>query len=315
MSYTTGTIINQPLVAETLITAIKNQLTAHAAWSWVENYNDTGGQNWTHDIFKSSGFSNSLGSDWYFVISRPRLNNPTAIYFWVCETYNATTHQAARWTPPNPTNINTLYPVAADTSYSVGTLIPNYFTNNSAHYVSLSTSVTDYWIIATANTVTVATRQAPGGTTAMHAGLFDSLVYQAATNDPVPLQIWGTNNSYNGATAMTTRHPLRGGLQTYGAFGMYWAGWTIGTGAPVKVPQGDLWQNNTALAGRWAIYSFGSQGGLTQAQNAGYLRGLVKPEILLCNPDTAVSAGDTVQIGLHTYVNLYGSIWADTQAN
>lgn len=319
MSYATATVQSSTQPAEDLYNGIKALLSAHAAWQFVEDYQSGGA---THSVWKCLGTANGV-TDFYVCFSRtsPPSSSVATLNISCFENYNPTTHAYGR---PAPYAFSAVQDpsTSADHSYGGGTawVIPN--SQNPAQSGSGGTTASLWTMSVAGNTsaftyfafvwndglaLVTSTSGSPGG---VQVGLFDSLVANPATNDPVPLGLFyacsvasaiNPNWSSTGFGGSTTRHPVVSTPVAYAwAFspGYTYLYYPLSPGR-VGDAAGDVFQQ-----GYWGGYrrALVAQGPVA----AGTLRGLVRHRLVFNT--LGVSQGDTITVGSSTYVAIGASL-------
>jgi hypothetical protein len=309
VSFVSGTSVGQAVPSAWLRDQIKAAMIAHGAYTFIEDVTDGNGA--LNSIFRCNAASNSLGVDFYVIVTAYAAGN--VVLLNVAEGYTLATHSVIRASAPTTTGSITL---DASGAIPAGSGVVRY-QSSLAYFgpcgVAASGGVFDYWIVVTSNGVFLATRV---GTTptAGYGGAFDTLVTNPAVNDPFPIVGGGlTGQGSNPYPLVSSRQPFRANLATGWACDHLIVGWTQ-TG-PV-VPAGDLMQGGAALAARVAlVLALAQNSGVnTQAQITGWLRGLLK-DCLWIPPGPGVAAGDTVVVDGHTYFFAgLNNMWIDSQA-
>jgi len=289
MSFISGTIVGNATPSTELVTLIEAQLTAHAAWEFVE---ETVSGNSTIRVWRNLGLLNDFGTDFYLAIFRLTASIGTSnVYFSVGEEYSTVTHQVTR-AVGNPAS--TVTPDATYNAYQGATAAAW----NSASWNTLCFSVTstvsmEYFIAVTKNFLLVKTSPTP--TYAIYAGLFQPFFPSNANEFPLVLCPFG-NTDIDGAGSVSRRPTVTTSMLD--AFAIYCDEnnsnvrfeSVVGTLADTS---SSLYQSGDGPVGmRAVVYHTTSTGGS--------MRGLYY-DVLIFSQHADVGRGDTVTINGSTY--------------
>lgn len=295
MAYASGTNTGSTDPVSDFVGEIETLLTAHAAWTFVEEVIDG---SWTYRIWRNSGLQNDWGEDFYIALM---WTSTTLLYSVPFEEWDAVNKKGIRGTP-RPENTRT--PEATYGSYygDTGYDLDN---NNAFYYTSgrmdFSTVSYDWWVVVTKNGLFYMTSE---WLFPVYLGLFESFHPTNPREFPLWLVPLGDNDIDRAGTV--SRMPEWSGSRS-DCFATYAhissaTQWTIMDGT---IPDGELLHGGEALGSRFCVYM--------SNPNDGAVRGLAY-DVLLFSTDSAVSKGDTITVDGSTYWNGYGSIWIHRDA-
>lgn len=286
MTYSTGNITGSSTPAADLLALIEADLTAHASWTFVKEVPDTYNRRiWRND-------DNDSGITFYLDMRA----HPTShiIYFTTYEVFDEVNDEATRWAYlPNITIYDyslaaTDAPTDANTPTDV-TAMPN------DHQITVSCNTTDftYGIWVTRNAVVVGT---DGTSYPVFVGTYETLLSHA--ND-YPLALVPLGYGDADGSGSTTRAPgatdfFAGEASTFVLDLMSVTGGITGFGIiDGKVPSGGYARGGQAMGVRLALDA--SRASISE------IIGLYH-DMLYFQIDTGVEPGDTIDVGVDTYV-------------
>lgn len=331
MAFVSGTITGSPTPVQALIQVLRDALDS-AGWVFVEEWGDPSvpsNQRALHTVYRNPAANSGLPSDFYISLARvpaPDSNVPTWLWCLLAEQYDPATHTLSKFAPFVDSN----YYAQPRTPASDGTCPDTWklaFPYGQVGYpnsnVLLNTSniygTFDYWVRATPGTLTVSTRVA-AGSWAVQLGVYDTLVFNPSVNDPMPITATALVGGQSQTPSSATRHPLRGGLLTKNAWGLYvlnnpgYCAWTAPGALTTSTAGGDLYQNGSALGSR-IVVGTASLGTPVEVPVYGGIRGLYR-DLLWITPGSGAAHGDTIVVGGRTYTLMSNSIgiWVDSTA-
>lgn len=273
--------------------------TPPTGWSFVEDY-DNGTAVWT--VLKCSAAA-TAGSDFYVVVAHVTAGTGN-LFIQVGEGYSTATHAltkpAITW---GSSSTNSTYAPSADGSASVSVTPTTLTANNSypAAASQLATTNPQTWAVFTwSDGILISYR---GSTmSSVYAGNFTSLVYNAATNDPITIGLVGFGSGPSnlagawGSLCGSTRSAMNGNIGASHYFG--YVPWHV-TGTTVNTAATwDKYASDSPGAYFFPVLLLrGGAGGDTNANQAGYLRGKLDRVVL----SYGASWGDTFTADGSTY--------------
>ena len=188
MAFSTGTITSSATPTVDLIALVETMLTAHAAWTFVEEY--TSGSNVSR-VWKNEGALNGFGQDFYIILWRSTTTSTTTLYLLAAEDYNSTTHLCIRACAQPGT---TFTPEATYNSAigATGQVFSN-TTWNTVCALTTSTAAFEYLIRVTNNSLLI--KSSSGSAYGVGAGLFTPFFPSQPNEFPLALFQWGNTDT------------------------------------------------------------------------------------------------------------------------
>jgi hypothetical protein len=306
MAITTGNI-NAAEPAQALYNAIYAALGTNANWSLVDdNIVYTRSTARTASVWKCSGAGNSIGTDYYIVLTRLTAAGSTLVTLSYCESWNATTHQGTNYV----TTVNTSSNAQGATSATNPAALTSTFWAESNLTVVASTSA-DYFINITNSRLAVGINQLTGGNLARYATVITPYTpVSGRSTDAIPVVLWWGQS--NGGVAYVARvNPSQSGV-----------GWGVMTYAPL--PTRGILSDTATIASVEAggvealpayLRSAGTQATWDSNINEGVgnaplwsARGVLLNAVIVGeqNGSGFPKNGDTLTVGTDTYVRFGG---------
>lgn len=327
MPLTTAVRAGQANPAEDLYVQVAAALTAHANWEFVEETTVTPVK---HSAWRCKGTSNAAGLPFIVSFARSTAAGALPLHLSLAEDYNATTtpRQLVRPAAHSVTsqiltdtghynNTSTQFPLLSTLPLTTDDRAIAQFP------VTTSTSSYTYYVVVHNNGIHLATMV---GTTTycVTAELFESMVFDAPTNDPLPLVLWQSNvgQSSNQFMAVSTKAPLI--TSATGSIARPMAisrpqtfGWPSDARSGTVGQFGNLYQQNRPVGARLMLTPWETENsGRSSATVAtrGWARGLLRT-CLQFDHATGVVTGDTLTVGGNGYLcfnGTQGPYWVNT---
>lgn len=302
MGYVTGQITSSASHLDDVITAIEAEMTAHPAWTFIEEYDISATVRYR--IWRNEWDQNDWGESFYIAFAfDPNYGTTDDFSIKVFEDWDAGNKTAARGCP-NPSRTQT---IGADgslrgTTYdSLGTSINADFYHCSRAYTRTNDVDFTYWAAVTKNCLIIFTSPSPYIT---YAGLFESFGASHVNEFPLAIvPILYGDDDYSGTC---TRRPGEEGEYMYDAYAIEGRShqWTR-TDGTIPTSNYDFYGGG-ALGSRLYIDHERANVGPT-------VRGLYY-DLLYFAVAAGVEAGDTITVQGSTWVYLKSNIWMNTQA-
>ncbi len=265
-----------------LLSALETMLTAHASWTFVEEYVAT---TVTNRIWKNE--DNSWGEDFYVIFSITTAGSKT-FNVRACEYWDTTTHRAVRpvYDPGSNHAPSATYAAHSDT----GQYAPVYNGTFAIGYTGSGTTIIDYWYLVTRDGLYMATT----GGVSVAVGVFEPLFPENTQEFPLFL----INMYGEGGGGWVSRRPTQSGVLTPDCFSVHSWRPPSGSGIPVYSYTFLMGSLAGAPSGR-ALYGGAAVGGRPliayKTQSGGQYRGLWR-DGLLFDTGTNHAIGDTATV-------------------
>lgn len=303
MSYVENTVVSNAAPTTALVSAIEAQLTAHEAWSFVEQVTDG---SFTVRIWRNLGTKNDWGADFYVALMVTTSSSGTSnLIMKAAESWDGSTKLATRGCP-NPAST---YTPDATFNSAYGTTGYAWSSTNWNANVSFSTSITSftYRIVVTSNGLHVFTSTSNNYG---YAGLFET--WWPSTTNEFPLCVAAPSTSTSTRYTSVSRRPTETTSMSYG-FYMYYV--------PSATYINGVVAGNVGASSPSALYGSSFLGArlVLQAPSGpqGTLRGHYR-DVLVFAVDSVVNVGDTVMVDGKLYVCMYDTgsfgVFVDTSA-
>lgn len=232
-------------------------------------------------VYKSPAASNSFGADWYLSVYRSA-DTSTTISFAVGEVWDTGTERFRNYAPSAAS-----VPVAVTFAVNDATGLTPASSSLRQIAPTISAAGFQYWISATPNRLTLATRVSGTGYT-LYAGLYDDLLTSAMSPFPLMVSTLAASSGLGAGNGSASREPNTTASNT-GNFGVntyYPIGLTSNTASAIYAA--------TYVPGRPLVYSSRISAGVGVGLSAVGARGILK-DILYLGIAGAVE-GDTLAV-------------------
>lgn len=291
MGYVTGQITSSASHLDDLITAIEAEMTAHAAWTFIEEYDISSSVRYR--IWRNEWDQNDWGESFYIAFMfDPNYGTSDSFYIKVFEDWDPVSKLAKRGCP-RPSNTATPEPDGSgrgDTADDLGASSVDSYHWSGAYADTNNVDFT-YWFSVNKNCIIGSTTLSPY---AVYAGLFES--FGALHVNEFPLVIIPLDDHDADYSGSCTRRPGEEGNYMSDAFAVEGLGgtWTTAVGT---VPSGYALYGGSALGGRLKVENASSSAGPG-------LRGLLY-HLLHFDVEAGVEEGDTITVNGDTWVLIH----------